>query len=97
MSIYKHPYPVVIQSSEIREKESLYYIGNKQATIADNNIIIEDEKFKGTPGLWELIVAKNPTHYLKEDLNNYKRLMIKTNALHYYYDPKKPAQEAVIA
>ena len=39
----------------IHEKEGLYYIGEKQATIADNNIIIDDEKFVGTPGLWELI------------------------------------------
>ena len=72
----------------IREKEGLYYIGNKQVTIADNNIISEDEKFKGTPGLWELIMAKNPTNYYKEDYNNYKRLMIKTNAFHRYHDPK---------
>ena len=71
-------------------KEGPYYIGNKQATIADNNIITEDEKFKGTPGLWELIMAKNPTHFLKEDLNNYKRLMIKTNALHRYNNPNNP-------
>ena len=37
----------------IYNKEGLYYIGNKQATIADDNIIISEEKFKGTPGLWE--------------------------------------------
>ena len=61
----------------IREKEGLYYIGDKQAAIADNNIIIGDEKFKGTPGLWELIMTKNPKNYFKEDEANYKRLMIK--------------------
>ena len=72
----------------IREEEGLYYIGNKQATIGNNNIIIGDEKFIGTPGLWELIMAKNPVDYSEKDYNNYKRLMIKTNALHRYYDPK---------
>ena len=41
-----------------REEEGLYYIGNKQATMANNNIITYDEKFEGTPGLWELIVSK---------------------------------------
>ena len=42
------------------KKEGLYYIGNKHATIADNNIVINDEKFKGTPGLWELLMSKKP-------------------------------------
>ena len=42
----------------IRQEEGLYYIGDKQATIADNNIIIGNEKIKGTPGLWELIMVK---------------------------------------
>ena len=41
-------------------KKGLYYIGNKQAIIVDNNIMIGDEKFKGTPGLWELLMSKNP-------------------------------------
>ena len=45
----------------IREKEGLHHIGNKQATIFDNNIIIGNEKFKGTHGLWELLMSKkNP-------------------------------------
>ena len=48
----------------IRNEEGLYYIGDKHATIVNNSIIIDDEKFKGTPGLWELIMEKNPTHYL---------------------------------
>ena len=74
----------------IREEEGLYYIGNKQATIAYNNIIIGDEKFEGTPGLWELITSKNPKVANDEDYENYAQLMIKTNALHRYYDPNNP-------
>ena len=42
----------------IRGEEGLYYISDKQATIVNNNIIIGDEKFEGTPGLWELIMTK---------------------------------------
>ena len=45
----------------IFNKEGLYYIGDKQATIVNNHIIIEDEKFEGTPGLWELIMSKTHT------------------------------------
>ena len=74
----------------IREEEGLYYIGDKQATIVNNNIIIGNEKFEGTSGLWELIMTKNPVNFTNKDYNNYKRLMIKTNALHRYYDPKNP-------
>ena len=76
----------------IRNEEGLYYIGNKQATIIDNNIIIGDEKFKGTPGLWELLMSKQPEKgsFTDEDHYNYTRLMIKTSALHQKYDPKNP-------
>ena len=66
----------------ITEKKGLYYISNKQAIIFRNNIIIDDKKFEGTPGLWESITSKNPKEPIgKEDYNNYERLMLKTNAL----------------
>ena len=74
----------------IRKEEGLYYIGNKQATIADNNIIIGNEIFKGTPGLWELIMTKEPIIYEDEDYENYIRLIIKTNALYRDNNPKSP-------
>ena len=74
----------------IRKIEGLYYIGNNQATIFNNNILIDDEKFRGTPGLWELIMKRRPYNYTKEDHDNYPRLMIKTNALHQDYDPNNP-------
>ena len=72
----------------IRNGDVLHYTGNKQATIFDNNIIICDEKFKGTPGLWELIMSKEPIEFTEEDYENKKRLMLKTSALHRDNDPK---------
>ena len=74
----------------MRNEEGLYYIGNKQATIVNNNIIIENEIFKGTPGLWELLMSKNPKYFTEDDYKNYTRLMLKTNALHRSYDPNNP-------
>ena len=73
----------------IRKIEGLYYIGNKQVTIFDNNILIDDEKFRGTPGLWELIMKRHPSdhNYNREDQDNYERFMVKTNTLHQDYDP----------
>ena len=68
----------------MRKREGLYYLVNKQATIGDNNIIIAGEKLKGTPGLWELLMSKNPDHntYIRTDYKNYARIMLKTNVLH---------------
>ena len=43
--------------------------------------------FKGTRGLWELITSKNPKNYTDEDYDNYKYLMIKTNAIHKKNNP----------
>ena len=72
----------------IRDEEGLYYIGNKQATIVNNNIIIGDEKFVGAPGLWQLIMSKNPKYFTNVDYDNYTRLMLKTNALHRDNNPE---------
>ena len=46
--------------------------------------MFEDEEYEGTPGLWELIVSKNPDDniYTYNDYDNYARLMLKTNTLH---------------
>ena len=74
----------------IRNVEGLYYIGNKQATIVNNNILIGDEKFKGTPGLWELLMSKNPDNFTENDYDEYEKLMVKTNALHKDYNPNNP-------
>ena len=74
----------------IRNVEGLYYIGNKQATIVNNNILIDDEKFKGTPGLWELLMSKNPYNFNDNDYDEYAKLMVKTNALHRGNNPNNP-------
>ena len=61
-----------------------FYIGNKPVVIVDNNIVVDGEEYEGTPGLWELIVSKNPDDniYTYDDYDNYARLMLKTNTLH---------------
>ena len=42
------------------------------------------KNMKGTPGLWKLIVSKNPDYNIdtNDDYDNYMRLMLKTNTLH---------------
>ena len=44
----------------LRDKDGKFYIGNKEAKIKENNIIVGDSEYVSTPGLWELIVAATP-------------------------------------
>ena len=44
----------------LRDKDGKFYIGNKKAKIKENNIIVGDKEYAGTPGLWELIMARSP-------------------------------------
>ena len=75
----------------IRKKQGLYYIGNKQAIIFCDNIIIDNEKFESTNDLWELITSKKPQAPTNiKDYDNYVKLLLKTNALHHNYDPNNP-------
>ena len=71
------------------DKVGKFYIGNKPVLINDNNIMVDDEEYEGTPGLWELIVSKNPTDYTDDDYDNYAKLMVKTNALHRDNNPDR--------
>lgn len=42
------------------------------------NILMDNKRFKGTPGLYQLLFYKEPV-YVKEDLNAYKELLEETN------------------
>ena len=44
----------------LRDKDGKFYIGNKEAKIRENNIIVGNKEYAGTPGLWKLIVARSP-------------------------------------
>ena len=35
----------------LRDKDGKFYIGNKEAKIKENNIIVGDKEYAGTPGL----------------------------------------------
>ena len=44
----------------LRVKDGKFYIGNKKAKIKENNIIVGNKEYAGTPDLLELIVARSP-------------------------------------
>ena len=76
----------------IYDKDGNFYIGDKEVEIKDNNIIADGEEYKGTQGLWELIVSKKPdvNKYNLVDHANYKKLMVNTNAMRYENKPNTP-------
>ena len=58
-------------------------IGYRPVKIENDDIIINDERFKGTPGLWELITSNNIPEkgkYKAEDLRDYITIMHITKA-----------------
>ena len=65
-------------------------IGSKFINFNGNDIIIDGDIYPGTPGLWELIVSKNPENYKPEDYDEYEKLLIQTNAINQGNDPENP-------
>ena len=67
----------------LRNKDCRFYIGNKEAKIKDNNIIVVDRTYTGTPGLWELIVVRSPHDiiFTNGDYDNYAEIIHSTNAV----------------
>lgn len=64
-----------------------FKIGNENAEIASDDIIIAGAVYKGTEGLWELLTLKKPVTYTQDDLNTYKDILIKTDAHKKSYNP----------
>ena len=66
----------------LRDKDGKFYIGNKKANIKENNIIVGNKEYTGTPGLWEHIVARSPDDKIFTNYyDNYAEIMHSTNAL----------------
>ena len=73
----------------IYAQDGKFKIGSKEVNIEDNNIIVDNTIFEGTPGFWELVTSKNPNkeNYTDEDLNKYQQLVILTNTAYRSNDP----------
>ena len=66
----------------IRKQGDKYFLGDKQIFVKDNNIIVNGHKFKGSIGLWALIMENTPNmeNIEHEDFDSYTKLMQLTNA-----------------
>ena len=76
----------------ICDKGGKFFIGTKEVKIKGDDIIIDNSVYRGTPGLWELIVSKDPNRdlYTPIDFENYKRILIETDAMRSPKNPNKP-------
>ena len=67
----------------IYEKDGVSIMGDKEVTVDEyNNIRIDNTVFKGSTGLWRLIMMKKPEIFEDEDLRDYKELIDKTNVIY---------------
>jgi len=78
----------------IRREEGKYFMGGKRVIVdKDSNLFVDGRRFKGTPGLWELIVKKKTETgaYDGNDVKNYKEIIKMTGAMKHPENPERPA------
>ena len=71
------------------DKENKFHIGDKPIKIKNDNIIIDGVEYKGTRGLWELIMSNEPRNYTEEEFLNYGELLIQTNTIYQNNNPNQ--------
>ena len=73
----------------INKIDGHHHIGDTHVIIHKNNIIIDNEKFMGTPGLWDLIMLKEPPEksYSDKDYKTYIKILLKTHVLYQGNNP----------
>ena len=82
-----------VKTFGINKIDGHHYIGDTHVIINNNDIIIDDEKFIGTPNLWNLIMLKDPPikpDYALEDMKDYVKILLKTHVLHKDNNPNNP-------
>lgn len=57
-----------------------WYFGNSKLKYNNNTIMMNNIKFKLTPGLFTLLFHVKPINYSKNDLKNYHQILLSTNA-----------------
>ena len=77
------------KSFGLNVKKTKLHIGDKPIIIKDDNIIIEGVEYRGTPGLWELIMSEKPQYFTEKDFINYGDLLIQTNAIYQKNNPNQ--------
>ena len=56
------------------------------------DIIVDGKTYKGTPGLWSLILLKRHTDFNEEDMEEYKKLVKQTNVMRHPQNQRANSQ-----
>ena len=74
-----------------KNTEKKFKIGDKFVTFDGDDVIVGGDRYEGTSGFWSLLVSKNPTpdDYTADDFEQYRDLLIRTNAIFLNNDPTK--------
>lgn len=62
----------------INYTDNKFCMGETPVEFTNGYILIGDEKYKGTKGLYELLSKKKPTAYNDKDINTYRQILEKT-------------------
>ena len=73
--LYDHAYGI-----KPVEGSTNFRLGRMDVQIEGDDFIIDEEKYKGTEGVWRLLTLKNPGSPSLDDLDTYKKMMTKTKA-----------------
>ena len=72
------------------ENDGLQIGDSKLAVDEKDNILVKEQTFKGTTGLFELIFKKTPKKYTRNDLRDFKKICMLTNSHRKGYSPSAP-------
>lgn len=63
--------------------DEMFKFGQKEIEIQDNDIVVDGKTYRGSPGLWQLIVLNEPDkmEYSQRDLDTYAQLLEDTDAI----------------
>ena len=81
--MYRFNFDKIDEYFGIVRYKNKYRMGNKVILMKGDDIIVDDTVYKGTPGLWSLIMYKKPNEdtYTEEDMRVYEKLVHQTNVM----------------
>ena len=94
-SLLKKPDPSIYKSYAESSRKDLdryfsiykegdkFKLGNKEVKIENNNVILDGIEYKGTPGLWDLLMLNTPTNFEDSDLTEYLNLIESADVWNY--------------
>ena len=78
----------------VKDKKGQYRMGDKIVHIDGSDIVVENQRYEMTQGLWNLVMMRSPANtYTTEDIRNYRDLVEETNAM---YSPNNVTAQSKI-